>query len=332
MTGTDVRLEPGEPGASGDGTERLFCIIVTYKRPEGLAKALEFVAAQRRPPDLVVVVDNEGPTASTQALTKVSSVPVRVVNAPENLGPAGGTALAMEHILEEADDRDWITRVDDDREEHFDVFEELLRFAIEQRNLDGRVGAVGAVGARYDWRRGRLVRIEDAEIDLGPVDVDYVPTNVFPAFNVGVVREVGVFDAELFYGSSEVEYGLRLREAGFRIVADPVLWKQLGRQSALTAGPRRTLRPFTWRRYYSLRNQVYVLRQSGHARTALRVALVRGLAKPVLNLPREPRQAWLHLRWNARAVLDGWRGRMGRTVDPEDFAGGLFGDRAASPK
>lgn len=318
--------ELDELGAAPAACEQLFCIIVAYKRPEGLAAALRFVAAQNRTPDLVVVVDNEGGSADIELVTKAMSLPIELLAAPENLGPAGGTAFAMQHILQEAADQDWITRIDDDREGHFEVFDELLRFAIEQRALDPRVGAVGATGARYDWRRGRLVRVDDAEIDAGPVDVDYVPTNVFPAFNVGVVREIGVFDSDLFYGSSEVEYGLRLREAGYRIVADPVLWKQLGRQSALTAGPRRTLRPFTWRRYYSLRNQVYVLRKYGHTVTALRVALVRGMAKPLANLPREPKLAWLHLRWNARAVVDGWRGRMGRTYDPEDFAGGLLGD------
>lgn len=323
---------PEDSGAPRSGSPRLYCIIVTYKRPQGLADALRFVLAQERPPDLVVVVDNEGSLAvsrQVEAVERRHPGKVVLLRAPENLGPAGGTALGMEHILRVAHDDDWITRSDDDRTEKFEVYAELLRFAIEQRTADKRVGAVGAVGARFDWRRGRLVRVTDEEIALGPVDVDYVPTGVFPAFNVGAVRDVGVFDVDLFYGSSEVEYGLRLRRAGYRIVANPILWTQLGRQSALTAGPRVTLRPFTWRRYYSLRNQIYLLRRSGHATTAVRVAVVRGLLKPLLNLPRAPRQAWLHLRWNARAVADGWRGRMGRTYDPEEFPGGGLGDPQA---
>lgn len=301
---------------------RLYCLIVTYRRPSQFAVALDFALGQGRRPDLVVVVDNEGSSEVAETVTAAQQrgEPVELIQPGDNLGPAGGTAVAMERILRDASDGDWITRVDDDNEyEDSDVFGRLLEFARTQRNLDPRVGAVGAVGSRYDWKRGRLERISDEEIDAGPVDVDYVPTNVFPAFSVAAVRDVGVFDAALFYGSSEVEYGLRLRRAGYRLLADPALWRRLGRRAATNAGARRTLRPFSWRRYYSLRNQVYLLRASGHRWTAVKVGVVRGVLKPVLNLLFDPRNALVHLRWGSRAVYDGWRGKMGRTHDPEDF-------------
>lgn len=312
----------GSVGGDCPYDARLYCVIVTYKRHAMFASALNFAASQRLKPELIVVVDNEGSAAVAQTvgeLEEVSGIPIALLRPGDNLGPAGGTALAMEHILTVASDADWITRLDDDVDEAFDVFEELLRFAVEQKAADSSVGAVGGMGARYDWTRGQLIRVSDDEISAGPVLVDYVPTNVFPAFNVEAVRAVGVFDAQLFYGSSEVEYGLRLRQAGYRIVADPVIWQLVGRRSADTSGPGFRLRPFGWRRYYSLRNQIHLLRQSGHGRTALRVAAVRAFGKPLLNLPVQPKEAWRHLRWNARAVWDGWRGRLGRTYDPESF-------------
>jgi GT2 family glycosyltransferase len=307
---------------SGSSGLRLFCIIVTYRRPVQFEKALDFALTQGRPPDRIVVVDNEGSDLITDIVARAQreGAPVELIQPGDNLGPAGGTAVAMEQILLEADDGDWITRIDDDNEvDDPDIFGRLLTFAEEQRRIDPLVAAVGAVGSRYDWRRGRLIRVDDREIDAGPVDVDYVPTNVYPAFNVGAVRDVGVFDRELFYGSSEVEYGLRLRRAGYRLLADPVLWRRLGRRSEHTAGASRRLRPFNWRRYYSLRNQIHILVAYGHPWTAVRVGVVRGLVKPLVNVPFGPRVALTHLKWGSRAVLDGWRGRMGRTYDPEDF-------------
>jgi rhamnosyltransferase len=314
-------VEPRQSETAPAGP-RLFCIIVTYRRSEAFRDALDFACTQLRPPDGVVVVDNEGSDLIGEAVAHAheQGVPVQLIQPGDNLGPAGGTAVAMERILLEADDCDWITRIDDDNEvEDPDIFGQLFRFAVQQRAEDPRVAAVGAVGSRFDWRRGRLVRIDDWEIDAGPVDVDYVPTNLYPAFSVSAIRDVGVFDRELFYGSSEVEYGLRLRRAGYRLVADPVLWRRLGRRWEHTAGPRRTLRPFSWRRYYSLRNQIHILIQYGHPWTAFKVGVVRGFVKPLVNVPFGPRVALTHFKWSSRAVIDGWRGRMGRTYDPEVF-------------
>ncbi len=293
-------------------------MIVTFRRPT-VARTLALALAQTRRPDLIVVVDNEGSDDVEHLVTDLTrdGEPVQYVRSPENLGPAGGTALGMRHLLARAADHDWITRLDDDRTEMGpDVFEQLLRFAVEQHTANPRIGAVGAVGARYDWRTGRLRRIPDEEIATAPVPVDYVPTNVYPAYRVSAVRDVGVFDTDLFYGSSELEYGLRLRRAGYELRADPVLWRRLGRQSATTAGPRGRLRPLDWRRYYSLRNQIHVLRMNHRTSTALRVAATRGIGKPIANLPVEPSHALAHLRLNTRAILDGLRGRLGRRLDP----------------
>lgn len=301
---------------------RLYCVIVTFRRHRGLEHVLDLVAAQELQPHQVVVVDNESSEAVSAAVDRHRRTGADIVylTPGENIGPAGGTAHAMRFILEQAADQDWITRLDDDLEQlDDDIFAKTLEFATRLVDVDPDVAAVGAVGSRYDWRRGRLVRISDAEIASAPIAVDYVPTNVFPAFRVEAVRTVGTLDARLFFGFSEVEYGLRLRNAGRTLYANPELWKRLGRKTAITAGPRFGLRPANWRRYYSLRNQVYVLRSNGHPRVALRVGLVRGLLKPLLHLPIRPRAAISHLRLGWPAVRDGWRGRLGRTIDPDDL-------------
>jgi glycosyltransferase involved in cell wall biosynthesis len=311
-------IVPGESG-SDDRPPRWWCVIVTYRRPQGLARVLSALAEQDRRPDGVLVVDHEPSDGTAAAVTEArrAGVEVRVLEPGENLGPAGGTALAMETILDHAHDEDWILRFDDDAPTLWpDLIAELERFAADAVARWPMVGAVGAVGARYDWRRGRLVRVPDEEV-VGAIPVDYVATNNFASFRVAAVRSVGPLRAELFYGSSEVEYGLRLRRAGWRVLADGDLWQRLGRQTSSSAGPRRSLEVYGWRRWYSLRNQVWLLRHFGHPWVALRVALVRGVGKPLVNLPRQPRLAAHHLRMNLRAVIDGWRGRLGRTLEPE---------------
>ena len=157
----------------------------------------------------------------------------------------------------------------------------------------------------------------------GPVD--YVPTGHVPAFSVRAVQRCGPMMPELFYGYLEVEFGLRLRRFGCAIYGHGELCRKYRKLAAdrrernneEPRGPILGLRPYDWRRCYTLRNEIYVLRSSGHTTTALRVAAIRGILKPLAWLPFRPREAAVHLQKNARAILDGWMGRLGRTLEPD---------------
>ncbi len=142
--------------------------------------------------------------------------------------------------------------------------------------------------------------------------------NQFPCYSVHAVRAVGVFDERFFINFEELDYGLRMQDHGFGIYAhgDAVASRAPSRRARQhRPGTRPPPRRPGWRRYYSLRNLVFLMRQRGHRLVALRVSLLN-LAKPLYNFPRSPRLAWAHLRLNARAVADAYRGRMGRTVEP----------------
>jgi hypothetical protein len=151
------------------------------------------------------------------------------------------------------------------------------------------------------------------------VPIDAIGGDRLPCYSVRAVRAVGPFRADLFFGFEELEFGLRLRRAGWSLAADgPALRhdREQRRAVATPPVPRRSLDPVSWRRYYSLRNLIVILRDHGHASTAARVALVVGFGKPIANLVRQPRLALAHLRLNARACRDGWTGRLGRRVEP----------------
>ena len=52
---------------------RLYCIIVTYRRPVAFQKALDFALTQERPPDEVIVVDNEGSDLITSIVDRAQA-------------------------------------------------------------------------------------------------------------------------------------------------------------------------------------------------------------------------------------------------------------------
>jgi glycosyltransferase involved in cell wall biosynthesis len=305
----------------------IYGVLVTYRRPGPLRETLGRLTSQRRRLDRLALVDNEGSSDARGALEAYRSEgrEADYLAAPENLGPAGGIALGMRHVMELARDDDWVLVLDDDDPPpHDDAVAELEAFAAAMTERDPRTAAVGLVGARFDWRRGRTLRPEDGELG-GPVTVDYVGGNQLPFIRAGAIRRVGPFLPKLFFGLDDLEFGLRLRSAGYSLYVDGHRWlRRRAARGRLGArrGPRTTLEEPTWRRYYSLRNGIYILRSHGRIGTALRVTVVNGLGKPLTGAVADPGRAVRSLRLNWRACMDAWTGRMGRTVEPAAPSGG----------
>jgi glycosyltransferase involved in cell wall biosynthesis len=314
-----VSLRLGEENMGAIGRKaRLFGVLVTFRRPEQLALTLRALAAQTRPLDGLVVVDN-APGDATRAVVHSVFPDAVYVPAPENLGPAGGIALGMEQLLTTADDQDWILTLDDDDPPTDDtVFADLLDFALTVSQRQSAVAGVGVEGQRFDRRRGRIVWLPDASLH-GDVSVDFVGGDFFPCYSVRAIRVVGVPRRDLFFGFEELEYGLRMRAAGFSLFTwgpSFLASRAANGTLALDLVPARALGRVTWRRYYSLRNLVRILCDTGAIGAALRVTVIVGFAKPLANLFVDPRLAARHLWLNARACRDAWLNRMGRTLEP----------------
>jgi glycosyltransferase involved in cell wall biosynthesis len=312
----DPKADPGERD------RRLFGVLVTFRRPEEFSMTLGRLAAQERPLDRLVVVDNSS-IAQNETYTRAygsQGHAVDYVPMPTNLGFAGGVAEGMERVLAFADDRDWIVVLDDDDPpQSSSVLGELATFGEAMLARDPQTAVVGLVGGRFDWKRGSMLRVPDAELD-GPVPVDFIGGGHLPLYLTEAIRSVGPFSRDIFFGLSEVEHGLRLRRAGYAIYADGPRWRENRAEAGrlgLKVRPSRRLPDVSWRRYYSLRNAIFILRSAGERRAALRLTLVRGLGKPFLNLPLAPSLALRHLALNSRACWDGWTGRMGRRIEPD---------------
>ncbi len=283
---------------------------------------LDLLADQEEALQLLTVVDNSPVCENEESVHSYASPGrrARYLPANENLGPAGGIALGMGAALEEAEDRDWVVLLDDDDPPPApDTLAKLKRFADGMLAQDPQVAAVGLTGARFDSKRGRLIRVPDEELG-GAVSVDYIGGGQLPMYRAGAIRSAGPFQHSLFWGYEELEYGLRLKREGYNLYAHGELWREQRERRnrlGLEVKPRVRLAEATWRRYYGLRNLIYLLRASGQRTTALRVTLVTGIGKPLVNLAIDPRAAVAHLGLNWRACRDAWTGRLGRTLTPE---------------
>ena len=297
---------------SAPNHERVHAFMVTFHRSEATGRAVEALLQQSRPPDTLLVVNN-GPVGDVAHLAELPGV--RVLDAGDNVGPAGGWALAIDDVLRRAADDDWMLIADDDTPPpSADTVADIIAFGNSQRALDPSVAGVGLVGGLYDRRRGQVARIADEQLH-GAVDVDTLGGGHWPLLHVGSIRNVELPDARLFFGFEELEYFLKVRGAGLRLVTDGDQWKALRERANRTNVARADMRGAVltpWRAYYSTRNEVVIGRRNA-TRIGVWRAVERGLARTARSLGRRDISS---ARANAIGTFDGCFGRLGRRREP----------------
>jgi len=291
-------------------------VLITFRRRDALVDHLRILSEQTRPLTSLLVVDNDndGAIRSIVEADRSASPDTRYLGLDDNPGPAGGIAAGIADVIARAGDDDWLVLLDDDDPPPRPTTLEALAsttatLAAGQADL----GGVGLWGSTLK-RSGRL----QAATGTTPEPVAYLPGGACPHYRVGALRAAAGPDPELFFGFDDLDLGLALAQSG-SIVWSSGLARQHGWTHMVedrTASP--SVDPPSWRRYYSLRNLVLVLRRNGRTGSAVAMSLVAGLAKPIVNLPFHPRTAWRSLRLNLLALRHGWTGHAGKHLDPLD--------------
>jgi rhamnopyranosyl-N-acetylglucosaminyl-diphospho-decaprenol beta-1,3/1,4-galactofuranosyltransferase len=256
------------PPAPVDG-DRVVAVIVTRHRPVLLERALKMVAAQTRPVDHLVVVDN-GPDQPADEVVATCGIPHTYLSSRANLGGAGGFALGMLTAL--AWGADWVWCADDDgqpADEH--VLGTLLDVA-RRRGL-GEVSPVVAdiadptrfafpVRSGLRWKRG----------PEGLKEQDFLPSyaSLFNGalFAAATLETVGVPDLRLFARGDETEIHRRMLRAGvpFGTALDATYLHPDGAEEfkPILGGRLSAQYPDEeWKRFYTYRNRGYLMSQPG---------------------------------------------------------------------
>ncbi|AXB45862.1 glycosyltransferase [Amycolatopsis albispora] len=189
-------------------------VVVTRHRRELLADSLKVIAAQTRPVDHLVVVDN-GPDQSAEDVVAAFPLPYTYLPSHRNLGGAGGFALGMLHALSLG--ADWVWLADDDgRPADENVLSVLLEVA-ERRNLAEVSPVVSNIEnpdkLAFPLRRGLTWKRSAAELgdDFLPGIASLMNGALFRSSTLDVV---GVPDLRLFFRGDEVELHRRLVRSG----------------------------------------------------------------------------------------------------------------------
>ena len=290
----------------------LWAVLSTFRPGESAERAVASVVGQV---DGVVVVDDGSGSVADEVLAALASIGAVVVREPENVG----IASALNHGIVVARERGAAQVVTFDQDSVVpEGFVDSLRAAVSAAQADGV--RVGVVVPEY------FAAVRQARGDIaayGPAANVIQSGMLIPS---AVIDAVGGLRADFFIDLVDTEYELRLRRAGFTVLAAPgirlghALGTQyrrelFGRQVRFPGIPPEITLSTPFRYFYRLRNRIVLNREYFFAapRQILRDCLLDGIHFVNALWVAHPRRAlWRLYRAAINAAI---RGRMGRMPD-----------------
>ncbi|WP_227992883.1 glycosyltransferase family 2 protein [Pseudactinotalea sp. HY160] len=239
-------------------------VVVTYNRAELLAACLDGLAAQTRPLEAIVVIDNAS-TDGSGDVARAHPIGADVHTLQTNLGGAGGFSAGLAWALEHHDP-DWIWLMDDDTIPRPGAHGALIDAA------DAHPRDLAVLSSTAVWTDGRIHPMNRSRVRMGSnavergdaaaVDSHPIRTASFVAILLSAdhCRRAGLPYADYFIWGDDTEYSGRLLRQGRGIqVHDSIV-------------EHRTVAFASWqtdpgpRFYYDVRNKLWVYLASGSFR------------------------------------------------------------------
>lgn len=289
--------------------------IITYNRPEILLDTIQKLFDQTFPPEKLWIIDNSEDFTTRQKIEALNNSKLIYHRVGYNAGPAGAAAIGL-RLVEEAG-YEWIIWGDDDDPPPFDDTFQKLFYSISN-NKEYQIGQIGVVGQYFDSKFGKTIRISDQKLfEKEVLKVDTISGNQSKIISSKVVRNSVFPDERLFFGFEELDFDIKLKNAGFdSLVYCPHFLKVRDRYKRL--GFERPLfvkksNSHHWREYYSTRNLLTILKRNGLYFGYL-YYLIKSIAKGFYGF----RYGWdfgiKNFTFIYKGILHSMLGKMGRQI------------------
>jgi GT2 family glycosyltransferase len=275
-------MSSAEHAHSAPGGGAWHAIVLSWNGREDTLRCLQSLAnAEHR--DLRIVCVDNGSTDGSQRAVRERFPEVELIEAGANLGYSGGNNLGIRHALEHG--ARWVALVNNDATVAADFvagFQAAARERPRAGILAGKVffadrpTTIWFAGQRVSELLGYSGRPRGYRREDGPDYERVVSTDRAVGALMAISREAidaaGLLADDLFAYVEDVDWALRVRDAGFEIAFAPGAraWHSI---SASTGG----LKVSTQTLYYGVRNTVTVLerrRPLGRVGTMLRRAAI----------------------------------------------------------
>lgn len=232
--------------ATSPTAPKVTVIILTWNRVDDVVTCLESFSRVKYPNLEVVVVDNNSADETVATLRANYDWITLIVN-DDNLGYVGGNNVGIKHAL--AKGTDYVFVLNSDTKMIANCLDELVR----TMQSDPRIAITGAKNlymqnTDFSWGKhgvlnwgpmlcrthGRFVRDYP---ETSPKDVDWVIGNGC-MMSREALEKVGIFDEDFFQVNEDVDWCIRARKAGYRVVyVDTAAIEHRGASSADLSKP-----------------------------------------------------------------------------------------------
>lgn len=317
--------------------ERVCAVLVTYNRLECLKKVLRGINEQTHRVKHIFIFDNDSSDGTDDYLKKQGFAIIDNVEqlvslsdkqfgicfrSSKNLGGAGGFANAIKMAKEFASDFLWI--MDDDVYPEPDCLAKLLakmkennvQAAIPSRNDENYQDLVcldidfSDFKKFWTWWRKKPAQYPLNKDQYFVVDMPFEG----PLIKTELVRKIGIPDQGFFLEYDDSDYAQRiLQHSQIVYVTDAILHRQLAKKNP--GNTQKMHEPYTWRMYYTLRNNIIFDRRYGKT-WAVRHLSPRLLLLQTLAIAVRDHHVKQNVPLIVKAYRDGINERMGKRIEP----------------
>ncbi len=309
----------------GQQNQRVACVIVTYNNASNIEELFNVLLNQSNPIAEIILVDNASSDGIAQ-MVKQKFLPVTVFVNPSNMGVGGGYAQGMEYAYKKGYNWTWL--LDGDSVPHVSALEQLITAFVNYTPAHPSIGILASspvnpvTGQIYGGfiRHGLFHKIPKEISEFRkPVSVDTVISSG-SLISDKVIKDVGLPRADFFMDFVDAEYNLRVLRSGYEIVCvpDSIINHHVGQNRIIHFGfVRISLPPYhsSWRLYYALRNELYTYWHEFRCYRAL-FRLLLSTALLILEIILIDDYKVERVRYIFKGLVDGFKGRLGKTVLP----------------
>ncbi len=288
-------------------------LVLNWNGIDDTMECLESLLRVDYPRMEIIVVDN-GSTVSPRARIAAAFPTVTILETGINKGFSGGNNDGLRYAMDQGHDYAFVLNNDTT------VDPAVLREAVAVAESDTRIGVVGVKILAYDqpdriWvaygevtYRQSLVRLigfysfDDGRFDTQR-DVEWVPGTAM-LLRRKALQEVGLFDDDFFAYHEDVDWCVRARNLGYRVVfaPKPIIHHKVSRSS----GGKGYVTP---RQYLASRNMVLFVRKHANVLQKLKFISFQVVALPLQYVVRSFTGEQAGVTLKIRGMRDALAGR-----------------------
>jgi GT2 family glycosyltransferase len=300
--------------------------VINWNTEDKTLRCVQMLQHQTYSRKQIVVVDNHSKLASLTRLRNELPNEVHLIESQDNIGYAGGHALAVDFALKEGFDCFWLLNND------VVLRPQVLQSYIEAYQIYGEAiygtASLTPISGQplenypIDFHR-KYFESEYREI-LFSLNTHLTFAQLFPQHQpihaaavpgssiflpLSLIKKYGFMDTGYFMYSEEVDYCFRLRKQGVPVIVVPGAY-MIHEHGGSSKGKSRLSAIIN---YYRLRNQLVRIQRYGTRFDLLR-AVIKNLLLFLASVGK-----WRYAAFILRATIDGLQGKLGKTYPPESY-------------